>query len=179
MPFNFEKRYPDFLEFAYLDENARTKSLRAIFNRDIQENVDFKFRGKMIRPIKKEGQDGMEILFDHLTKESIEEKDDSGRKFKRRYFEAERSKRLHWILPYINESIKEEILVFSAEERNQLKRQDEIKTYIYNKTRNYVIVLLPQRSMQDYYLLTAFYVTLSGTKKNLEKKYKNRLSKVY
>jgi hypothetical protein len=179
MPFNFSKQYPDFLEFAHLEENARTKSLRAIFNRDIQENNEFKFRGKTIRPIKKEGQDEMEILFDHLTKESKEEEDDKGRRFKKRYFEAERARRLHWILPHINESVKDEVLIFSVEERNQQKRQDEIKTYIYNKTKSYLVVLLPQRSKQDYYLLTAFHVTLSGTLKNLEKKYKNRLQDIY
>lgn len=37
-----------------------------------------------------------------------------------------------------------EIDMFSVNERNQRKRMNVTRTYIYNKTRKYVIVLEPQ-----------------------------------
>ena len=52
MPFNKLKKYPELLELNGLDERARQQSLQAIFDRDIADNDNFRFRGKRIYPIK-------------------------------------------------------------------------------------------------------------------------------
>jgi len=50
MPFNLTKKYNDLLDLLGMSEYERTKSLRAIFNRDIQDNPHFSFNGKSIYP---------------------------------------------------------------------------------------------------------------------------------
>lgn len=51
-----------------------------------------------------------------------------------------------------------------------------VRTYIYDKDENYVIVLEPLRNSNEYYLLTAYH--LRGKDKSRDKimkKYKRRL----
>lgn len=179
MPLNYIKLYSELLELGHLKEHERHTSLYNIFKRDIEDQPSLKFANKIIKPIKKEGQDEMEILFTHLTCEDVEEKDDSGRVYKKRYFEIHRSIRLHWILPHFENRIKDEVIVFSAEERDQKRRVDVIKTYIYNRTHKYIIVLLPQRSPDYYYLLTAYHFNRPEGAKTIEKKLKRRLPEVH
>lgn len=177
MPFNLLKRYPDLLELAHLNENARWKSLRGIFDRDITNNGNFSYEGRRIYPIKADGMVNMEIEFNHLTKESVEDADG---KSKPRIYDAFRSERLHWIRPHIEKRINDsEIEVFSVVERDKAKRVEVTRTYIYNKTRKYVIVLEPQtRSGRAYYLLTAYYLNKIYGEKAINKKIKKKLEEV-
>ena len=82
MPFNKLKKYPELLELNGLDERARRQSLQAIFDRDIADNDNFRFRGKRIYPIKTDGEIDMDRELMHLTTEEVEETDEQGRKFK-------------------------------------------------------------------------------------------------
>ena len=50
MPTNLLKTYNALLDLAALNEAQRTKSLRGVFDRDITNNPDFKFRGKQLNP---------------------------------------------------------------------------------------------------------------------------------
>ena len=86
----------------------------------------------------------MEVLFTHLT---CREND---KETHHREFELSRSQRLHWIRFHIDGGKKDDMYVFSVEEP-QGKR-----TYIYDNTEHYVIVLEPLRKVNAYYLLTAF-----------------------
>lgn len=53
MPYNLTKKYPDLLElFGNIYEMKQ--SLRRIYDRDIENNPDFKFRGIQIHPLKSE-----------------------------------------------------------------------------------------------------------------------------
>jgi hypothetical protein len=150
MPLNLLKTYPQLLELGHLNEHQRTESLQRIFTRDIEENPGLNFRTKTIRPIKGE-EPAMVILFRHLTTEEIEVEDENGKKYQKRIFEMDRSKRLHWIRFHIEENKKNNIEVFSVEERDQKKRKDIIRTYIYDLEQKYIIVLDPQRTQKDYY----------------------------
>lgn len=173
---NLIKKYPDLLDIIHLNEYQRKKSLKEIYERDIVNHPNLCFRGKTIRPIKdKDGQPATDTLFHHLTTEKDESKE--GKKNKRRNFEIDRSMRLHWILPHLEEQIEGDIEVFSCEER--VDGKDVINTYIYNKEQKYVIVLRPQRSEQDYYLLSAYYLNKSYGVKVMKKKMKKKLDKVY
>lgn len=180
MPYNLLKKYNDFLDIAALSEYQRTISLRAIFDRDITNNNSFLFRAKVIRPLKIEGNINMDILFKHLTYESFDEKDEKGRTFKSRaVFDLERSKRLHWLWHHIQEKNAEKIQVFSYLDRIK-GRGDVIRTYIYDIVENYVIVLEPQNSKLDYYLLTAYYATNEkGGINQIKNKSKKRLPEIY
>jgi hypothetical protein len=175
MPFNLLKTYPELLELAHLDERERKVSLMRIFNRDIGENDHFNFRTKTIRPTKKEGEHPLSTLFRHLT--TRQDKDEKGKNLSSRSFELHRSERLHWIKYHIEEMKPENIEVFSNEDR--IDRKDIIRTYIYDKVEEYVIILEPQRTQKDYYLLTAYHLNEPGGKKQIKKKLKKKLEQVF
>ncbi len=174
MPFNVLKTYPQLLEFGHLNEHQRNQSLQGIFKRDIEENPDLNFRAKTIRPIKGE-EPAMVILFRHLTTEKIEVADENGKKYPKRIFEMDRSQRLHWVKYHLEERKKENIEIFSVEERDQKKRKDIIRTYIYDIEQKYIIVLDPQRTQRDYYLVTAYFLNKEYGEKKIKKLMKRRL----
>lgn len=177
MPFNLLKKYPDLLELNHLSDFDRKQLLRAIFKRDIEDNEKFEFREKIIRPIKKEGQAPLATLFHHLT--TKHDKDDKGRNLASRTFEMARSVRLHWVKFRIDEKKPEKVEVFSYEDRDRKQRKDVVRTYIFDKAEQYVVILEPQRSGTDYYLLTAYHLNEPGGKKQIEKKLKKKLSEVH
>lgn len=178
MPLNLLKTYPQLLELGHLNEHQRTESLLRVFKRDIEENPGLNFRTKTIRPIKGE-EPAMVILFRHLTTEEIEVEYENGKKYPKRIFEMDRSQRLHWIRFHIEEKKKNNIEVFSVEERDQKKRKDIIRTYIYDLEQKYIIVLDPQRTQKDYYLVTAYHLNKEYGEKKIKKLMKNRLPEIH
>jgi len=172
MPFNLIKTYPDLLELIHLSERDGKISLRKIFDRDVTDNHTFMFREKQIRPTKIDGKVDLGRVFNHLITEEIDVEED-GDIFKKRVFERDRAQRLHWLKPHVDEVIPDTIEVFSVEERKA--RKNVITTYIYNVTQKYVVVLEPQRSGTDYYLLTAYYLNKKYGVKQMNKKLKKRL----
>ena len=65
---------------------------------------------------------------------------------------------------------KDNMLVFSV------KEPDGLRTYIFDKDENYVIVLEPLREKNEYYLLTAFHIRGKDAQRNkFGKKYARRL----
>ena len=180
MPLNQIKTYNQLLELNHLTEAQKTASLRAIFKRDIEDNEHLSFRGKKIRPIKgKDGQPAMDVLFDHLTKESKEIKDDNGEKIKsRKEWENDRCVRLHWIKHHIEERTPHAVTVFSFIDR--VKDKGNVpRTYLYNTEEQYVVILEPYRTKPEYYLLTAYRLTKEkGGIKQMQQKLKNKLDEI-
>jgi hypothetical protein len=179
MPTNLLKKYPDLLEIMHLTEQQRMESLRRVFNRDIQYNPNFKFRTKQIRPIFIDGAATMGNLFNHLTREEVEEANHDGSKHIKRIFEKDRSMRLHWIKFHIEESKKDRIEVFSVIERDVKKRKNVTITYLYDLEQQYVIVLEPQKGGMDYYFLSAYYLNRDYGPKKMKKKLEKKLPVVY
>lgn len=161
MPFNLLKVYNQLLEFMGMNVHQRTHSLKGVFQRDIQNNNVFRFRGKRINPTQGE-QEPMERLFIHLTTEVFDPET------KHREFEQRRSERLHWIRHHVEEKNNTGMLVFSVRELGQ------IRTYIHDVDENYVIVLESYRDQTEYYLLTAYYLDGRNPEK-MRNKYKRRL----
>lgn len=179
MAINYIKKYKDFLELNHLNESQRKVSLKAIFDRDIADNKYFTFQTKIIRPLKKEDVIDVESLFKHLTYKTEDTRDKKGKLIKSRdIFDFERSKRLHWISPHIKEKIKDDVKIFSCE--NRIRGKNVIRTYIYNVTEKYIIILEPQRSKLDYYFITAYYLEKKyGGPNMIKNKLKNKLDEVY
>ncbi|MFA5299729.1 MAG: hypothetical protein WC389_16210 [Lutibacter sp.] len=178
MPTNLLKKYPQLLEINHLNEYQRTQSLSGVFKRDFEENPNLNFQTKKIRPIQGE-EPAMVILFKHLTCEEIQEEDEDGKKYPKRVFETCRSQRLHWIKYHLEEKKKDNVFVFSTEERDQKKRRDIIRTYIFDSEQKYVIVLDPQRSLRDYYFVTAYFLNKEYGEKKIIRLMKNKLPIVY
>ncbi len=171
MALNLLKKYNELLELAFLSEKERIASLTGIFNRDITNNPRFFFQNKPIYPTPREnGEASMQNLFNHLTR-----KTEVGDAEKHRTFDMSCSQRLHCIRYHIDQNKKDDMLVFSVEEPNS------IRTYIYDKTEKYVIVLEPSRKHDSYYLLTAYHLEGKDDKRNkiLAKYKKRRLPIVY
>lgn len=176
MPLNLIKIYPDLLEIAQFNVHQRTVSLRGVFKKDIEDNIGLNFRTKIIRPLKKEeGVSALDTLFDHLTKR--DDKDNKGNKLGTRSFEVARSIRLHWIRFHIEEKKAQKFEVFSYLDR--IDGRSIIRTYLHDIEREYVVIIEPQRSGLDYYLITAYHLNEPGGKKQIEKKSKKRLSELY
>ncbi len=175
MPTNLIKKYNQLLEITHLTEAERTVSLKRIFNRDITENIGFNFRSKIIRPFKVDGLPSMDTLFGHLTCETAEQTNENGKKIKsRNIFDYKRSERLHWVKHHIDETIPAKIKVFSFLDR--INGKDVVRTYILDETENYVVILEPQRSKTDYYLVTTYYLTKEkGGVVQMKKEFKNKL----
>ena len=174
MPFNKLKKYPELLDLNGLDEKARKASLKGIFDRDITDNENFCFRGKRIYPIKTDGELDLDRELSHLTTEIVEGSENH------RAYDRYRSERLHWIRPHVEEKITDsDIVVFSVNERDQKKRENVVRTYIWNRTRKYVVVLEPQvRNGNAYYLLTAYYLNKDFGEKQMKKRLKRKLDVV-
>ena len=83
-----------------------------------------------------------------------------------------RSQRLHWVKFHIDECLDKEVEFFSKEER--VKGKNVFRTYIYDKKQKYVVVLQPQRSGTDYYLLSAYYLNRSYGEKIMKKKLRSK-----
>lgn len=170
MPYNLIKTYNQLLDIVGMNEGQRTRSLMAIFNRDIRNNPNFKFENKVIHPTPAEdGEIKIEELFDHLTKRIF---DYSTRA---REFDLQRAVRLHWVKYHVEKSKKENMLYFSV------KEPEGLRTYIYDKDEKYVIVLEPLRNKTSYYLLSAHYLTGKDAKRDkIMTKYKKyRLDELY
>jgi len=178
MPINLLKKYPELLE---LTGNLRgmLESLRGIYNRDIENNPDFKFRGIIIHPLKSEGQDDMDRTFRHLTTKEFAQYNEAGELLpdKRREFDINRSRRLHWINHHVHELTPANIDVFTIIEWDQKKHEDVKHTYIYDKVGKYVIVF-DRRQEKDFYLLSAYYLDEPYAEKMMKKKMKKKLGEV-
>ena len=89
----------------------------------------------------------------------------------------QRSRRLHWIKPHVEETTEEKnVVIFSVIERNKKKRKDIKRTYIYNVKQKYVVVLEPQvRCGNAYFLLTAYYLDEDYGEKKMKKMMQKRL----
>lgn len=168
MPLNLLKKYNQLLELLALNEPQRIKSLMGIFDRDIRNNTNLRFRNKPIYPTPAvDGDIAMSTLFNHLTRKEVD------REIKSREFDLERSCRLHWVRHHIEELKKTDMLCFST------KEPKGYRTYIYDRNEKYVIVLEPRCNNSNYFLLTAY--PLMGKNKardSIMKKYNRRLNEL-
>lgn len=168
MPLNLLKTYNDLLELGMFGEFQRTQSLQRIFERDFTTNPNLSFKTKPIQPTPKNGEIPMATLFKHLTTVILD------KNTRERVFEMERSMRLHWVRFHLEERKTNDILQFSVLE------PEGIRTYIYDVTEMYVIVLEPLNKINEYYLLTAYYLKGKDAKRNkILQKYKRRLNELY
>lgn len=168
MPLNLLKKYNSLLDIMGMNEKQKINSLKGVFNRDINQNPNFSFRGKKIYPTPNtHGHIKMDELFFHLRTVTVD------KITKRREFEISRSERLHWIKYHVEETKKIDMLVFSVDE------PEGKRTYIYDESEKYVIVLEPLRDGNSYYLLSAHKLLgKDAMRDKMKKKYKRKLDQI-
>lgn len=168
MPLNLLKTYNTHLDILALTENQRKTSLLGVFNKDIANHANFNFRNKRITPTPADGVIKMETLFSHLTTEMVD------KVTRKRVFEMHRSLRLHWVKFHIEEQKKDDMLYFSVAE------PEGIRTYIYDKSEKYVVILEPLKNKDEYYLITAYHlIGRDAMRDKIIKKYKRKLNQVF
>ena len=174
MPYNQIKTYNDLLEIEHYSKPERDATLKKIFRRDIEDS-GLQFMKKSVYPNKLEDhQTTMDTLYNHLTRKVYDLENDTSP----REFDPFRSKRLHWIKDHIAEKCAKECLIFSCVIRNQKKKRNEDRVFIFNKVENYVLVMAPYRDGTAYYLLTAYYVRGAETS-SIMNKYARRLKEMF
>jgi hypothetical protein len=89
---------------------------------------------------------------------------------KDRLFDPRRSERLPWCGPVISNENDPCMKVWDYREGS-----GRVRTYIWLEPFDYTVIL-ERKKVKVTYLVTAFYVEGSSTKRSLQKKYKNRLS---
>lgn len=167
MPLNLIKIYNALLDIASMGSSQRMESLRRIFKRDFEDSSP-SFLQKPVYPTpQNNGEIPMDTLFRHLTTE-MEDKST-----RTRYFEMDRSKRLHWVRFHLDQKKQDNMLLFTVKER------EGFRTYYYDTDEKYVIVLEPLRDGHSYYLLTAYYIKGKDAQRDkMIKKYKRKLNEV-
>ncbi len=142
MPLNLIKLYNALLDIDFLSEQARNTSLRAIFDRDFRNQNAPLLDGQPVYPVPSD-PNALDQLFSHLTTH------ESPPQSRRRQYEAERSRRLHWVRCHIEATISVPLTIFETDEKGPKR------VYVLNEAERYVIVLEPLRK-GGYYLLTAY-----------------------
>jgi len=88
----------------------------------------------------------------------------------------DRAKRLPWCKAIINNANEEEVIVFEYLEGKTKNNKPKIRTYLWLKDWDFVVILAKNmRPIQHYYLVTAFYLNHKSSKRNISKKYQNRI----
>ncbi len=165
--FNLLKHYNELLEVDAMTEPERRQSLRGVFNRDIQDNPDFKFRQMNVSPTPAEGMDKMDNLFLHLTTKMADPLT------RHREYDRARAIRLHWILFHLREHKKDDMLIFSTVNGR------ERRTYIYDRTEQYVIVLEPKDRKREGAEPVHYYFLLTAYKLEGKDKARNKIERLY
>lgn len=160
MPFNLLRVYSELLELDHLSETARTKSLRGVFDRDFLNSSQLVLPAGPVFPAPTPGvPDKLDQLFWHLTTREV----DKAAKSKSRDYEAERSRRLHWVRVHILQTIADPLTIFETEDGNNRR------LYILNKAQRYLVVLEPLRKGGGYYLLSAHPLEPNGYRQIMQK----------
>ena len=168
MPLNLIKSYNQLLDFGAHNDHQRKQSLLSVFNRDFAHNPDLSFKKRPIQPTPKNGEIPMATLYTHLTTVITDTAT------RQRTFDFDRSCRLHWVRFHIDERKSEDVLHFSVQE------PEGIRTYIYDITEKYVVILEPLKKVDAYYLLTAYYLTGKDAKRDkILQKYKRKLNAIH
>lgn len=92
-----------------------------------------------------------------------------------REFDMHRSMRLHWVRFHLDHSKQDDVLHFSV------KEPEGIRTYIYDVTEKYVVILLPKPKYNVYFLLTAYHLRGKDSERDkiLKKYNKRRLNEIH
>jgi hypothetical protein len=168
MPFNLLKTYNQLLELAGFNEHQRRQSLMGIFDRDFTNNPNLRFRNIQITPTPQDGAIEMATLFTHLTTVIVD------KATRAREFDIHRSLRLHWVRFHIDCRKQEGMLHFSV------KEPEGIRTYIYDISEKYVVVLEPKPAQNVYFLLTAYHLQGKDSQRDkILRKYKRRLNEIH
>lgn len=166
-PHNLLIKFNSLLDIVGMSQNQAEESLMRIFQRDMIDNPCPNFNNKTLIYINDNSVHSIKVAFDHLIKNKQEGK--------RNNIDNKRAARLHWIKHFLENGIKENMgfWVFSHKMVNS-----NIRTYIFHKKSQFLIILEPNEKKGEYYLVTAHFREGSGLT-DTKSQYQSRLSEIY
>ena len=158
------------------DWDTFIRTLYKIFERDFKQSNP-SHKGKAVwHDRRKDPSDGYgyEEGFWHLTTKDEWVYDQTTRTNRRdRVPDLRRSERLPWCRPVLDHSADSSILAFNHKENN-----GQIRTYIWLKDWDYVVILRPWKTRKYgtvWMLVTAFFMDYRNARNNMRLKYNNRI----
>lgn len=136
-------------------------TLYSIFKRDFKD-AQPKYKGHTVWFFP-EIEDGKEVIFWHLTHREDRETGE-------RLPDLRRCERLSWVKSILENPDKPEVLAWDNKEGD-----GSIKTYLWLKSFNFLVLMKKYRDGRRR-LITSYYVNYPHKRRNLEKKYKRRIS---
>jgi hypothetical protein len=158
------------------DWNEFVRHLYTIFEQDFK-NLSPRFRTLPVwhdRRVLPDG-DGREEGFWHMiTRDQWVYDRATRRKEKQRLPDFDRAGRLPWARPIIEHETALEVMAWEFDEAT--KRGMEIRTYVWLKDRDYVVILTRQHNQKGdvFMLVTSFYVDHEAKRLDLQSRYERR-----
>jgi|GEM_PF-5669529 len=160
-----EDIYPAWVPDRLQESDLQIEKLYEFFQKCfIKEKL--KLDGHNVYCVETVDENGYAMSFNHIiTKEKI-------RGAGERLFDKQRASRLLWCPAIIKNANKREVKSWFYREGKK-----SIRRYLWLEKLNYVVILQKKTksNLTVYYLVTAFYITGSSTKRNLQRKYENKL----
>lgn len=161
------------LDLSTIDATEIIDTLYEIFQRDFVVNRTYLANQIYINPRSHRKDNGKELDFWHLTtKEEKEEVWENGRrkwKVIGRYPDFDRASRLEWVKQILTDHNDNAIKLFYHQETNT-KRDIRLYLWAYNAD---FVVILQKLGKSDSFLVTSFYITHEGKRRDFEKRYNN------
>ncbi|MBE0509008.1 MAG: RlfB protein [Marinospirillum sp.] len=161
------------LDLSRIEATAIIDLLYGIFHRDFVAEKTYLADRIYINPRSHRKDDGKEQDFWHLTtREQKEEVWENGRRTFRvigRYPDFDRASRLEWVKQILTNHTHDSIKLFYHQETN--KKRD-IRLYLWAYDADFVVIL-QKLGRSDTFLVTSFYVSHDGKRRDFEKRFQN------
>lgn len=161
----------DPLNLSRIDATKIIDRLYEIFYRDFVSQKTYLAKTIYIDPRSHRKEDGKELDFWHLTtrdqKEQVWENGKRLWKVIGRYPDFDRASRLEWVRQILINHNHAAIRLFYYQETNDKR---DIRLYLWAHKEDFVVIL-QKLGKSDSFLVTSFYLTHDGKRKDFEKRY--------
>lgn len=163
----------DPLDLAKIEATSIIDVLYQIFHRDFVATRTYLAGEIYINPRSHRKDDGKELDFWHLTtKDEKEQVWENGKRTLRvigRYPDFDRASRLEWIKQILTNHDHESVRLFYHQETNQKR---DIRLYLWAHETDFVVIL-QKLGKSDSFLVTSFYISHDGKRRDFEKRFNN------
>lgn len=161
------------LDLSKVEASSIFDFLYSLFHRDFVANKTYLAEKIFINPRSNRKDEGKELDFWHLaTKdEKIQVWEGNKRVWKKtdRYLDFDRSRRIEWVKQILLNHAHEKVKMFYHKETN---RKRDIRLYLWAYDADFVVIL-QKLGRSSSFLVTSFYITHDGKRRDYENRYKN------
>ena len=163
----------DPLDLSKIEATSIIDVLYGIFHRYFVATKTYLASQIYINPRSHRKDDGKELDFWHLTtKDEKEQVWENGKRTWRvtgRYPDFDRASRLEWVKQILTNHDHESVRLFYHQETNQKR---DIRLYLWAHEADFVVIL-QKLGKSDSFLVTSFYISHEGKRRDFEKRFNN------